>query len=577
MADPNEGALAAGSRKGPGLPRGGLPDSARRRLFVAMSRYREASIAVVALLLVVYFQFGSDGGFITPQFLSVVLRETGRLGLIAAAEVMLMITGEIDLSVSGTFSLAPYLMALMAVGWGVPLWLGALAGISIGVLVGWFNGIVSVRFRVPSLITTVGTLFLLQGIVVSIYNSQPIVAPVQEPFNAIFGESLFEPNDNLFSWHGVTAFTPFLWAALVIAALALALNRTTFGLHTIATGSNITGARDRRAHRPDQDSELHDRGRLCGLRRYHQYRPVRLGRPAGRQSESDASGDRRRGHRGHVAARRLRHRRGRPHRRLRRRDARQRPRHGGSPGDGVGHLSRRRDHRRHGFERSGRPAPHPERQMTDPVVPLAPDAPVVLEMSHIAKSFGPVTALVDVSVKLRHGEVLALVGDNGAGKSTLIKILSGFHRPDSGTVSLKGAEVHFASPRDARAHGIETVYQDLAMIGDLSVYHNMFLGREYHKRMFGLNLLDNRKMRDLARTYLDTLGIGIPDGERHGRPALRGAAPVHRGRAIDLCLAEDPRARRTAGGARRPRERPRSRAVAEPPTQARRLCDPHRP
>lgn len=220
------------------------PDTALEKLLSVLSRYREASIAAVAVALVVYFQVGSHEQFLTSQFLSVVLRETGRLGLIAAAEVMLMITGEIDLSVSGTFSLAPYLMALMAVGWHVPLPIGAAIGVLVGVLVGFVNGIITVRFRVPSLITTVGTLFLLQGIVVSIYNSQPIVAPVQEPFNAIFGESLSDPADPLLSVHEVTAFTPFLWTALIVAALALVLNRTTFGLHTIATGSNIVGARE---------------------------------------------------------------------------------------------------------------------------------------------------------------------------------------------------------------------------------------------------------------------------------------------------------------------------------------------
>lgn len=141
---------------------------------------------------------------------------------------------------------------------------------------------------------------------------------------------------------------------------------------------------------------------------------------------------------------------------------------------------------------------------------ISPDAPVILEMIGISKTFGAVTALVDVTIKLRKGEVLALVGDNGAGKSTLIKILSGFHHPDSGRIVYKGQEVHFRSPRDSRAQGIETVYQDLALIKDLSVYHNMFVGREYHKRILGLKLLDNKKMRDLARTYLDTLGIEVP-------------------------------------------------------------------
>src|ERR1700719_5395711 len=100
---------------------------------------------------------------------------------------------------------------------------------------------------------------------------------------------------------------------------------------------------------------------------------------------------------------------------------------------------------------------------------LNPDTPIILEMNGISKTFGAVTALVDVSIKLRQGEVLALVGDNGAGKSTLIKILSGFHHPDSGTIVYQGKEVRFRSPRDARAQGIETVYQDLALINDLSI------------------------------------------------------------------------------------------------------------
>jgi simple sugar transport system ATP-binding protein len=146
-----------------------------------------------------------------------------------------------------------------------------------------------------------------------------------------------------------------------------------------------------------------------------------------------------------------------------------------------------------------------------PIPPLRADAPVVLEMSHISKGFGAVTALVDVSIRLRKGEVLALVGDNGAGKSTLIKTLSGYHQPDTGTIVLDGKEVRFNSPRDARAHGIETVYQDLALIGDLSVYHNMFMGREYHKRILGLKLLDNNRMRTSAEGYLMTLGISLPN------------------------------------------------------------------
>jgi simple sugar transport system ATP-binding protein len=135
----------------------------------------------------------------------------------------------------------------------------------------------------------------------------------------------------------------------------------------------------------------------------------------------------------------------------------------------------------------------------------APDD--VLRVEHVAKSFGPVTALRDVSLHLRKGEVLGLIGDNGAGKSTLIKILSGYHRPDSGEISLFGAPVNLKSVIHARSLGIDTVYQDLALVPGLSVFHNMFLKRE-HTRM---QVLDNASMRKQAREHLDSLGVNIPD------------------------------------------------------------------
>src|SRR5947207_13371379 len=109
----------------------------------------------------------------------------------------------------------------------------------------------------------------------------------------------------------------------------------------------------------------------------------------------------------------------------------------------------------------------------------APSSDDVLRVEHIAKSFGPITALRDINLHLRKGEVLGLLGDNGAGKSTLIKILSGFHKPDSGSMWCKGETYAPKSVLDARAHGIDTVYQDLALVDQLSVYQNLFLLRAY--------------------------------------------------------------------------------------------------
>ncbi|HTA35614.1 MAG TPA: ATP-binding cassette domain-containing protein [Solirubrobacteraceae bacterium] len=132
----------------------------------------------------------------------------------------------------------------------------------------------------------------------------------------------------------------------------------------------------------------------------------------------------------------------------------------------------------------------------------------VLRVEHISKRFGPVTALRDINLHLKKGEVLGLLGDNGAGKSTLIKIISGFQKQDSGTMWVHGEPYEPKSVDDARSKGIDTVYQDLALIDELSVYHNLFLRRE---RVFKpLPLLNNRQMKREARTALDEIGINIP-------------------------------------------------------------------
>jgi ABC-type sugar transport system ATPase subunit len=142
------------------------------------------------------------------------------------------------------------------------------------------------------------------------------------------------------------------------------------------------------------------------------------------------------------------------------------------------------------------------------VVPPATASDDVLRVEHISKRFGPVTALRDVNLHLKKGEVLGLLGDNGAGKSTLIKILCGFQRQDGGKMFLRGQPYAPKSVDDARAKGIDTVFQDLALIDELSVYHNLFLRRE---RVFKpLPLLSNRQMKREARTALDEIGINIP-------------------------------------------------------------------
>ena len=122
------------------------------------------------------------------------------------------------------------------------------------------------------------------------------------------------------------------------------------------------------------------------------------------------------------------------------------------------------------------------------------EADVIFRAEGITKHFGAVVALSGVDLHLDRGEVLGLVGDNGAGKSTLVKILCGFLRPDSGRIFVEGKEVTFHTVQDARAQGIETVYQDLALVPQLTVYENLFLNREL-TTMGRLGALSRKRMR----------------------------------------------------------------------------------
>jgi simple sugar transport system ATP-binding protein len=141
------------------------------------------------------------------------------------------------------------------------------------------------------------------------------------------------------------------------------------------------------------------------------------------------------------------------------------------------------------------------------VAPVSADDDV-LRVEHLAKSFGPVTALRDLSLHLKKGEVLGLLGDNGAGKSTLVKTICGFQKQDAGEMWLHGQPYEPKNVEHARALGVDVVYQDLALIDELSVYQNMFLCRE--ERLSPFPFLDSRKMKREARKALNDIGINLP-------------------------------------------------------------------
>lgn len=162
---------------------------------------------------------------------------------------------------------------------------------------------------------------------------------------------------------------------------------------------------------------------------------------------------------------------------------------------------------------------------------------LALHARGLVKRYGSVTAINGADFDLRHGEVLAVIGDNGAGKSSLIKALAGAIIPDEGTIFMNGEPVQFRSTGDARAAGIETVYQDLAVIPALDIASNIFLGREIRRKGFMgtvLRRLDMPRMREYAGQHLSDLQIGIKSvsqavetlsgGQRQGVAVSRAAA-----------------------------------------------------
>ena len=138
----------------------------------------------------------------------------------------------------------------------------------------------------------------------------------------------------------------------------------------------------------------------------------------------------------------------------------------------------------------------------------------LLEADHISKYYGNIVALKDISMYVDAGEVTCILGDNGAGKSTFIKLLSGVHQPDAGRLLVEGEEVQFGSPRDARAQGIATVYQDLAMVPLMSIWRNFFLGAEPRKGFGPLRWFDAATAKRVVRRELREMGIDIRDPDQ---------------------------------------------------------------
>ncbi|HEX6108014.1 MAG TPA: ABC transporter permease [Ktedonobacteraceae bacterium] len=188
-------------------------------------RRREASIIVVAIILVVYFQV-SNQNFLTQANIRTISQFIAATAIISAGEVMLLICGEIDLSAGMVYAFAPFIMYFTYQA-GLPIWVAIIFGLLASAGVGLFNGLVTVLLKVPSFITTLGTLTLLTGLTLTISQGFPVLTPNVGAFNQVFGNS---------------PYSEIIWAIAIVIVMQVVLSFTKWGLHTVATGGNLLGA-----------------------------------------------------------------------------------------------------------------------------------------------------------------------------------------------------------------------------------------------------------------------------------------------------------------------------------------------
>ena len=206
-----------------GRPSRSLP----RRVGEAFLRRREASVLVVAVALGVYFASASPA-FLTQPNLVNIAQTTAPVAIIAAGMVLVLVNGEIDLSVAAVFALAPFNMHYLTDYYHVSILLAIVLALVISALIGFVNGFITVFFRVPSFVTTLGTAYMVIGIVLTTSHAYP--APIPEGAEGIS------------KWFGVWPWAHLTWAVVVTIVFHLLLTRTRWGLHTVATGGNLLGA-----------------------------------------------------------------------------------------------------------------------------------------------------------------------------------------------------------------------------------------------------------------------------------------------------------------------------------------------
>jgi simple sugar transport system permease protein len=201
------------------------PAPAWKRFGMSFLRHREASIFIAGVLLVIYFQF-SSAAFLSGANLGNLVSYSATTAIIAAGQVMVLVCGELDLSVGMVYALTPFVMYFAASA-GAPIWLAVIIGLPAAAVVGTINGLITTVLRVPSFVTTLGMLFLINGFTLTISGGFPVQPEAGPISSAILGGNIW---------------AQMIWAIVIAIGLQFVLKKTRWGLHTIATGGNPIGA-----------------------------------------------------------------------------------------------------------------------------------------------------------------------------------------------------------------------------------------------------------------------------------------------------------------------------------------------
>jgi len=481
-----------------------------QRLFIRP----EMGAAIGAVAIFVFFLIVAPP-FRSPEALATVLYASSTIGIMACAVALLMIGGEFDLSSGVAVTTSSLAASMLAYNLHLNLWAGAGLALIVALAVGFFNGYLVMKTKIPSFLITLGTLLMLTGInlaVTKLISGQVATPSVNDMAGWASAQKVFSSS---FTIAGVSIRITVLWWLLFTAVATYVLFKTRIGNWIFAVGGDQESARAVGVPVTAVKVGLFMFVGFCawfaGMHLLFAFNTVQSGQGVGNEFiyiiAAVIGGCLLTGGYGTAIGAAI----------------------GafifGMVQQGIVYAGWNPDWFKFFMgvmllfaviaNNASATTPRRGDPMTATVDHKVDEAPSggkvpLVELKNVGKSYGNITALNGISLRVHAGEVTGILGDNGAGKSTLIKIISGLHQQSEGELLVDGQPTKFGSPKEALGKGIATVYQNLAVVPLMPVWRNFFLGQEIRKKSFPFSL-DANAMRATTLSELHKMGIDLPD------------------------------------------------------------------